>query len=148
MTGWPMHEHEPRPWVQTQRGGTRADRTFKSVEVALPPFIAGLDVPVDSALALDMETALAEIVALDHADGGQLQALGTLLLRTESVASSKIEAVEATIDDYARALHGSNANASARSMVAATAAMDSILIRPESRAVGSSHRRFWQLMPT
>lgn len=63
---------------------------------------------------------------VSHAEGGgnDLEALGLLLLRTESVASSKIEAVEASVDDYARALHGVRANSSAVSMVAATTALD------------------------
>ncbi len=50
-----------------------------------------------------------------------------LLLRTESVASSKIEAVEASADDYARALHGIRSNSSAVSMAAATTALDSMI---------------------
>ncbi len=89
--------------------------------------IADLPVPVDGDLIVAMEGSLAEIAALDHAHGGQLAALGVLLLRTESVASSKIESVEASIDDYARALHGSKANRSATSMVAATSALEEIL---------------------
>jgi hypothetical protein len=48
-----------------------------------------------------MESAVAEIVALDQAHGDQLEALSVLLLRTESVASSKIESVEASLDDFA-----------------------------------------------
>jgi Fic family protein len=74
-----------------------------------------------------MEAALAEIVALDQSHGDQLDALGILLLRTESVASSKIESVEASLDDYARALHGSKANTSAMSMVAATKALAALI---------------------
>ena len=50
-----------------------------------------------------------------------------LLLRTESVASSKIERIDASVDDYARALHGSQAHASAVSMVAASHAMESLI---------------------
>jgi DNA repair protein RecO len=50
-----------------------------------------------------------------------------LLLRTESVASSKLEAIEASLDDYARALHGIRANSSAVSMVAATTALGSLI---------------------
>jgi hypothetical protein len=64
------------------------------VTVALPPLIADRPVPIDSALAVEMEAALGEIVALDQTHGDQLEALGVLLLRAESVASSKIESVE------------------------------------------------------
>lgn len=124
---WPASTSASRPWVQMIRAGTRADRTLSSIEVSLPPKIADLPVTVGGALGELMETALREIVSLDQGHGGDLESLGTMLLRTESVASSKIERVHADIDDYARALHGSKTNASARSMVAATRALGSMI---------------------
>lgn len=124
---WPPHRHEVRPWTQSQRGGTREDRTFRSITVSLPPMIADLDVVLESELAADLETAMREISTLDGARGADLAALGTLLLRTESVASSKIEHVEASLDDYARALHGIRSNSSAVSMVAATTALGAMI---------------------
>lgn len=54
-----------------------------------------------------------EIAALDAAHGGTLEALGVLLLRTESVASSKIENVQVNLEDYARGLYGIKTSASA-----------------------------------
>jgi hypothetical protein len=54
-------------------------------------------------------------------------ALRGLLLRTSSVVSSKIESINERVDDYARALHGSQANASAVSMVAASQALESLI---------------------
>ncbi len=127
MSTWPAHRHEARPWRQGQRGGTRADRTLTEITVSLPPRIATRSLTVDAPLGAQMEAALAEIVALDRSHGEQLDALGILLLRTESVASSKIESVEASLEDYARALHGSKANTSATSMVAATAALAALM---------------------
>jgi Fic family protein len=132
---WPRHDHEIRPWQQIVPGGPRADRTLSQIEVALPPNIADTELVVDSALAADMELALREIAALDNSHGADLEALGTLLLRTESVASSKIESVEASMDDYARALHGIKTNTSAVSMVAATEALDRMIrdVEPNCR---------------
>lgn len=127
MGDWPAHEHDVRPWRQTTRGGTRADRTLTEITVALPPRIATRTVPVDAPLVATIEAAIAEIVALDQTHGEHLDALGSVLLRTESVASSKIESVEASLDDYARALHGSRANTSATSMVAATRAIAALI---------------------
>jgi Fic family protein len=132
VTAWPAHRHEVRAWRQKYRGGVRADRTLTEVRVSLPPRIATRSVPVEAATADLMRAALDEIVALDHTHGDQLDALGVLLLRTESVASSKIERVEASIDEYARALHGSRANDSATAMVAATAALDGLLAATEA----------------
>lgn len=87
-----------------------------------------------------------EIAALDSGRGDYLGPLGILLLRTESVASSKIEYIEASIDDFARALHGGKANPSAVSMVAATEALDVMMAdvertrRIELSAITAAHR--------
>jgi Fic family protein len=124
---WPAHGREVRPWQQTVRGGTREDRMLSEVTVWLPPAIAERELMVPSALAAEVEESLREIAALDASHGAHLGALGTLLLRTESVASSKIEQVEADVTDYARALHGVRANPSATSMVAATVALEELI---------------------
>ncbi|QKT07133.1 Fic family protein [Gordonia sp. X0973] len=124
---WPAHASRVVPWRQQFRAGVRADRVLTEVEVSLPPMIATLDVQVPSDLAADMEEALREITALDAGYADDLGALGTMLLRTECVASSRIEEIDARVDDYARALHGVRANSSATSMVSATAATDVLL---------------------
>lgn len=100
---------------------------LEKIEVTIPARIAELefDLPGETAEALD--TAARAIASLDAADGPVLSALSGLLLRTESVASSKIENISASVDDYARALHGSQANSSASSMVAASQAMENLV---------------------
>ena len=114
---WPPHGQESRRWAQTHRGGTRDDRTLRSIVVSLPPFIANRD----SETAADLESATSEIAKLDSSRADDLSALGTLLLRTESVASSKIEQIQANADDYARA------NSSAIAMAAATTALQAMI---------------------
>lgn len=123
----PAHEHLVEPWQQSIRGGTREDRMLSEVTVWLPPRIAELDVVVPSSIGAEMDEALREIAALDDTHGEHLASLATLLLRAESVASSKIEHVEASLDDYARALHGIRSNMSAVSMVASTAALSDLI---------------------
>jgi Fic family protein len=143
---WPAHDRERRSWQQTHRGGTKEDRMLREIEVALPPHIADTGVLVDAALAADLESAMREITALDNSHGADLEALGVLLLRTESVASSKIESVEASLDDYARALHGIKSNSSAVSMVAAAEALEAMIAdvqrrgRVELDAVTTAHQ--------
>lgn len=124
---WPRHVLEARPWRQRARAGTREDRTFAEVTVWLPPRIAELRLPLEPELSSTIEEALREIAALDTGHGANLSALGVMLLRTESVASSKIEHVEADVTDYARALHGMKSNPSAVSMAAATVALDQLI---------------------
>ena len=127
VDAWPSHTEERRPWAHTQRGGTREDRTLRSVTVSLPPYIAKIDATIDADIAVQLEAAMSEISRLDSTHGPHLAALSTLLLRTESVASSKIERVEASLDDYARALHGGRGNSSAISMAAATTALNELI---------------------
>ncbi|MCG7610738.1 MULTISPECIES: Fic family protein [Mycobacterium] len=124
---WPPHRQESRDWTQAHRGGTRDDRMLRSIVVSLPPLIADRTVALDSEIAADLETATSEITKLDGTYADDLSALGTLLLRTESVASSKIEQIEASVDDYARALHGVRANSSAVAMAAATSALEAMI---------------------
>lgn len=130
---WPSAIHRRRPWRQSVRGGTKADRTFSEVVVTLPPKLAEREVPLTARQAADVEEATREIAALDSSSGQVLRALAGLLLRTESVASSKIERVEASLDDFARALHGVRTNSSAVSMVAATQALSIMIDRASSQ---------------
>lgn len=123
----PAHQHRIQPWRQNMRGGTREDRTLSELEVSLPPHIKDLAIAVPSDLGAVLDDALREIAAVDEVHGGHLGSLSTLLLRAESVASSKIEHVEASLDDYARALHGMKSNASATSMVSSTTALTDLI---------------------
>ena len=115
------------PWSQDYRSGSREDRMLREVTVSLPPHIADADVALASDVVATMEEATREVVALDHERGAELQALGAILLRTESVASSKIERVEASTADYARALHGNRSNVAATAMAAATTAIAALI---------------------
>lgn len=100
---------------------------FRELVVSIPPRIASLDVSCSADTLATMDAALREIAVVDRAHGATLAALGTVLLRTESVASSKIEDIVAGMDEYARALHGSKANASAAAMAAATDALNEFM---------------------
>jgi Fic family protein len=124
---WPSHATAVVPWRQKMRGGSREDRMLADVEVRLPPHIAAAQVAVPAAIVTEMEAAIREVSALDTAHGDHLDSLATLLLRTESVASSKIERIEASVEDYARALHGIKSNDSAISMVASTRALADLI---------------------
>ncbi|TXJ05740.1 MAG: Fic family protein [Aeromicrobium sp.] len=134
------------PWRQATRGGNIDDRKLSQITVSLPPKIALLEVKVGPRVATDIEAATREVIRLDEAHGVHLAALSVLLLRAESVASSKIEGLDASIDDLARAMHGYRANASATAMVAASGALRELIesIRPEqsieSRQILDAHR--------
>ena len=73
---FPRHQHEPRPWRQGARAGTRADRMLTEITVSLPPRIAGLRLPLAPELSSTIEEAVREIAALDSGHGDSLVALG------------------------------------------------------------------------
>ncbi|WP_277498009.1 MULTISPECIES: Fic family protein [unclassified Nocardioides] len=126
---WPPHGTERRPWRSQSGRGPRADRDVRSIDVRLPPRIADEVYEPSRALRTHLATALDGLVRLDQVHGRNLGALNQLLLRTESIASSKIEDVEASLSDYGKALVGQRANASAVSMAAATEALSGMVVR-------------------
>lgn len=124
---WPPHRPEVRPWKQRTVRGPRADRVLDQVTVALPPMISELDYRPDRSLSAMVTASAGNLSHLDLVHGRTLMALNPLLLRSESISSSKIENLEAALTDYGRALLGVGANASAVSMAAATRAMDRMI---------------------
>ncbi|GAA2021954.1 Fic family protein [Agromyces tropicus] len=139
---WPAHTTRVVPWRQSGRHGTRADRMLREITVSLPPLIADLPYRPEPELAGALTAAAREVIAVDADPRGHLGALGGLLLRTESVSSSRIEQVDATMDDYARAVAGIRANESASSMVAATRALGQMI----ERAGGTGRIRLEDLL--
>ncbi|WP_144805216.1 Fic family protein [Curtobacterium sp. BH-2-1-1] len=125
MTNWPAHAQRVLPWASTSRRGTREDRTLSEVTVSIPPRIANLDVPVIA--ERDLARARYEAADLERVADGVLSPLSGFLIRMESVASSRIEHVEATPVAFARAIGGLKENASAMSMVAAGTAITKLI---------------------
>ncbi|MCR1782493.1 Fic family protein [Nocardioides carbamazepini] len=151
---WAPHTTEVRPWQQRTPRGPREDRRLREVEVALPPYVAELDLPMDRALSAMASACAGDLSHLDLVHGRTLSALNHLQLRTEAVDSSKIENVDASLADYGRALLGVGANASAVSMVSATAALTRMIrdadrtrsIRPE--AILRAHHDLFRRTPS
>jgi len=125
MTNWPVHTARVVPWASTSRRGTRDDRTLTEVTVSIPPMIADARVPVIA--ERDLARARYEAADLERVADGVLSPLAGFLIRMESVASSRIEHVEATPRAFARAIGGLKENTSAMSMVAAGAAITKLI---------------------
>ena len=142
---WPAHAVEILPWRQQARGGTRADRMMSSVEATIPPMIARLDYTPPPAVAVATEQAILAVAQADTDADGHSAALSRFMIRSESVASSKIERITATSVDYAKALAGNRSNASATSMVAASTALHGLVTSVDEKrfdlvAVLAAHR--------
>jgi len=74
-----------------------------------------------------VDAATAKIVNLEATAGSALAPISSLLLQTESIASSKIEMISASSEDYARATRGNRSNDSTTLMVAAMVAISELL---------------------
>ena len=125
MAEWPAHTTRTVPWASASRRGTREDRMLCEVRASIPPMIADLEVPVVS--SRDLSRARHEATDLERVADGVLSPLAGFLIRMESVASSRIEHVEASPLAFARAIGGLKENDSAMSMVAAGAAITKLI---------------------
>ena len=120
MDSWAVQQRAERDWEPEHRErGSRADRQLRTVEVAIPPRIGGLSYEPGGAEARAHDGALIAITRLDAGFGEQLAPLGDFLLRSESVASSKIEHIDAGWRAFGKALAGGRASAEAQSQLAA-----------------------------
>ncbi len=103
--------------------GSPADRTLAAVDATIPPLIGDLDFASGADDQVVQESAIRALAQLDTAAGPGSIAISAFLIRTESIASSKIEHIDASTEDFARALAGVRANTSATSMVSASRAI-------------------------
>ncbi len=127
---WPATERREVPWHTNpdQHGpdGRRPnyrDRMLTSVVVEVPPKIADLAVDLAPDLGEQVRRVEGEITRLDAQHGAHLVGLSSFLVRSESVASSRIEQVYADLDDVARASIAESASRAAMTTAAAAEAM-------------------------
>lgn len=128
-SSWPSVRREKRSWATKPdaRGSNgarpnRADRELTEIEVEIPARISTLSLALAPETTAAAEDAARAIASLDTR-AEHLGGLSDLLVRTEAVASSKIEHVYADMDDIARATVGTEATRSAQSTVAASEAL-------------------------
>lgn len=122
---WPATKFERRTWrtspdLRSPSGArpSQADRLLTEVVVQVPPRIARQPLHLAPDTQARCEEAATRISQLEsHAE--QLAGIGDLLVRTEAVASSKIEHIYAELDDLARATLGDEAGERAKRTMAA-----------------------------
>lgn len=131
---WPPHAHERRLWRTNpdarDSGGRRPpkeDRLFTEVEVWIPPEIDGIAPRVGSQTTRAIERAAADVAALDQSAVTHLRALSGFLLRSESIASSKIERVYATREELSLAVAGQTTGRDALATVGAVRAVTGLV---------------------
>ena len=95
---WPSLEWETRDWQirDTYISNTARRRHAGPYDPAVAPAIADLSPTIDPAVAAEADEAIAEIIRFDTATGRRLLPFASLLLRSESAASSQIEQITAS----------------------------------------------------
>lgn len=107
-SGWPVVSTETRDWVSSMGGlsGRQRSRIKPTYEAAVLPAIADIariDLPGE--LIADLAEAEATIERFDATIGSSLSGFAVIALRTEAVASSRIENLSATATSIALAEH-------------------------------------------
>lgn len=119
-------EYETLPWdVSSAAAYVRAARQQQgNYQAAISANIADLTVNLPSDVLADAEDASREVTRFDAELGGEIAPFSSVLLRTESAASSNIENLTASARAIAEAeLLGAKTTANAKVIVANTAAM-------------------------
>jgi Fic family protein len=95
---WPAVATQPREWQWPRSGRKppRGDRHFREFEAAVPAAIAGRPVTPGPEARAALAAAAESVAVLDRSTTVDLTALAGALLRSESVASSKIEHLRAS----------------------------------------------------
>ena len=130
---WPAVDTQTVAWAtnpdQRNAAGRRPsqkDRMLTEITVEIPHHIAAAPLPLSQEAARASEEAAHSIALLDGR-AVSLSGLSDLLVRSETVASSKVEHIYADVTDIARASIGADAGEQARRTVAAATAMQSLV---------------------
>ena len=156
-TGWPAISYESLPWDLDDRGPiskTQRRRVAGPYEAAITANIANIDaLPLPLATQALADDATAAIARFDGSVGTLIAPFASVLLRSESAASSKIEQLTASARAIAlaelgvpRANNASQIVANTRAMQAALALADSLdgqaIIALQDALLGTSHPEF------
>lgn len=132
-SNWPTTTLQAERWStnpnqvdESGRRPNREERMLREIATEIPPTIAEIAPPALSAETGRLcEEASARIAHLE-ARAEHLAGIGELLIRSEAVASSKIERVYATAEEMAQALAGEDAATGARSILNAARALTAL----------------------
>ncbi|MEV0545052.1 Fic family protein [Nocardia salmonicida] len=123
---WPAHRTEQRPWTARDGRGPRVGPMPERVAVSIPPRIAELDF----ASRRTTSASEAAVIAVTHLEAGQGQyspPLREFLLRSEAVASSRIEHIDAGWRAFSKAFGGATTRAEAESQVGAVRSLTGLV---------------------
>jgi Fic family protein len=131
MLNWPALTYEPQTWTSnvavTGPDASLASRYNGEYRSAVPPLIENLDVDISTDTLQLAEEATEVLVRFDSELGSEIAPFASLLLRSEAVASSRIEDLTASARSIISAELGVTGKSNATLIVANTRAMQSAL---------------------
>lgn len=141
---WPSVDFEEHSWVSSIPVPQRWRSTFSGpYRAAVVPPIAVRSPVVSSGTLAVADEAAAELARFDAEMGSEMAPFGTILLRSESAASSRIEHLTASAKAIALAEVGDTTRRNATAIVANTAAMKAAITlagRLDADAILEMHR--------
>src|SRR5512139_144850 len=148
VDAWPRVSYRTRPWVPTGEGlfGTsrREQRaTPSSYAAARVPAIAAAALTLGGDLAADLDDATRLLTAFDSGGAGEVAPFASVLLRSESTASSQIENLTSSARALAEAEIGEGDRANAAVILANVRTMQAALAlagRLDESAILGMHR--------
>ena len=105
---WPASQTETREWVSTLGGlsGRQRSKILPTYEAGITPAIAAVEsIDISGGAAADLAEAEAAIERFDEGVGNALAGFAVIALRTEAVASSRIENLSASATSIVLAEH-------------------------------------------
>lgn len=127
---WPAVGYEELSWVPSEPGllsRSARRRASGPYEAAIVPTIADVAIALPGAMGALVEEAAAEIARFDAELGAELAPFGSVLLRSESAASSRIENLTASARAIAEAELGARRSGNGQLIVANSRAMTAAL---------------------
>ncbi|MFI7587314.1 Fic family protein [Spongisporangium articulatum] len=144
---WPAIGYESWPWTPSEHspGSSRTDarRHRGPYQAAVPPDIAALPLNLPAELLAEAEDAATAIARFDAELGGEIAPFSSVLLRSESAASSQIENLTASARAIAEAEIGLSGRRNATEIVGNSKAMSAAITlaeRLDGDAVLAMHR--------
>jgi Fic family protein len=129
-TSWPSVAFEDLDWVlpaTVEVSNTQRRKLSGPYRAAITPAIAGLPVSVDRGVAEGAEEAAFAMVRFDAELGSRVMPFASVLLRSESAASSRIEQLTATAKAIALAELGDDSKRNASMIVSNVRAMEAAI---------------------
>lgn len=144
---WPALCYETLPWAGQYDHGvasrSQVPRREGPYQAAVAPTIATRSPALPAEVVALVEDAATEIARFDHDLGGEIAPFATILLRSESVASSQIENLTASARAIAEAEIGTSGRHNAAQIVANVRAMEAAVAladRLDAEAILAMHR--------